>query len=160
VRASTGDAVASPAIAPLLTHPESIDPAQRSSGTIARLVKQFTRYLIVGGAAFVVDFGSLYLLTEFAGFHYLKAAALAFVFGLVTNYCLCRLWVFDRRTVSSTAVEFTVFAVIGLLGLGLNEAILWFVTVKMHLHYLIAKCASASLVLVWNFGARKTILFR
>jgi putative flippase GtrA len=114
----------------------------------------------VGGLAFVIDFGSLYLLTEFAGLHYLISAAVAFLFGLLTNYCLSRLWVFDRRTMESVTAEFLVFAVIGIVGLGLNEAIIWFVAEKIHFHYMVAKAISAGIVLLWNFGARKSLLFR
>ena len=124
------------------------------------LLQQFGRYVIVGGLAFMIDFGSLYSLTEFAGFHYLISTAGAFLLGLLTNYCLCRLWVFDRRTMESTPVEFLIFAVIGIVGLGLNEAIMWFVGEVIQLHYLIGKVISAGIVLIWNFGARKLILFR
>ena len=129
-------------------------------GATGSLLHQFTRYLVAGGLAFVVDFGSLYLLTEFAGLHYLISAAVAFLFGLVTNYCLSRLWVFDRRTIKNSAMEFVVFTVIGVVGLGLNEVIIWFVTEEIHLHYMLAKAVSGGVVLVWNFTVRKTILFR
>lgn len=124
------------------------------------LLQQFSRYVIVGGLAFMIDFGSLYSLTEFAGFHYLISATVAFLLGLLTNYCLCRLWVFDRRTMESAPLEFLIFAVIGIVGLGLNEAIMWFVGEVIQLHYLIGKVISAGIVLIWNFGARKFILFR
>ena len=124
------------------------------------LLRQFSRYVVVGGLAFLIDFGSLYLLTEFAGFHYLISAAVAFLLGLLTNYCLCRLWVFDRRTMESASLEFLIFAVIGIVGLGLNEVIMWFVVEVIHLQYLIGKVISAGIVLIWNFGARKFILFR
>lgn len=124
------------------------------------LCQQFTRYVVVGGLAFLIDLVSLYSLTEVAGFHYLLSAAVAFLLGLVTNYCLCRLWVFNRRTVESASLEFLIFAVIGIVGLGLNEVIMWFVSEVTHLHYLIGKVISAGIVLIWNFGARKLILFR
>jgi putative flippase GtrA len=129
-------------------------------GATGNVLNQFARYLVVGGVAFVVDFGSLYLLTEFAGLHYLMSAAVAFLFGLVTNYCLSRTWVFDRRTMENSAQEFVVFAVIGIVGLGFNEGIIWFVHEKIHFHYMAAKLVSAGLVLSWNFGARKFLLFR
>jgi putative flippase GtrA len=129
-------------------------------GATGSLLQQFARYLVVGGLAFVVDFGLLYLLTEFAGFHYLISAAMAFLFGLLTNYFLSRLWVFDRRTMESVAMEFVIFTVIGIVGLGLNEGIIWFVREKIHFHYMIAKAISAGIVLIWNFGARKSVLFR
>ncbi len=129
-------------------------------GATGSLLQQFSRYLVVGGLAFVVDFGLLYALTEFAGLHYLISAAIAFLFGLLANYCLSRLWVFNRRTLNSVAMEMVIFTGIGIVGLGLNEVIIWFAREKIHFHYLIAKAISAGIVLIWNFGARKSALFR
>ncbi|MBL8233305.1 MAG: GtrA family protein [Bryobacterales bacterium] len=124
------------------------------------LLSQFGRYLVVGGAAFGADFGLLYLLTEFGGIHYLGSAAMAFLAGLMLNYVLSRAWVFDRRTLDSTSLEFLVFAGIGVIGLLLNEVILWAVVGQFQIHYLLAKGGSAGVVLVWNFGARRFLLFR
>jgi putative flippase GtrA len=117
------------------------------------------RYVVVGGIAFAVDFGTLYALTEFARSHYLVSAAVGFLLGLILNYWLSRAWVFARRTVEKASVEFAVFAIIGVVGLGLNEAILWFGSEVLQQHYLVAKLASAGLVLAWNFGARRALLF-
>jgi putative flippase GtrA len=128
-------------------------------GATGRLLHQFCRYLVVGSLAFVIDFASLYLFTECAGLHYLLSAAIAFVLGLVTNYILSRLWVFDRRTIDNVAIEFFIFTITGIVGLGLNEVIIWFVREKIQLHYLLAKAVSAGIVLIWNFGARKSVLF-
>ncbi|MBZ5725615.1 MAG: GtrA family protein [Acidobacteriia bacterium] len=128
-------------------------------GSTGSVLHQFARYLVVGGLAFAADFGSLYLLTEFAGLHYLVSAAAAFLLGLATNYALSRIWVFDRRTMENSAMEFLVFAAIGVVGLGFNEGIIWFVREKIHFHYLVAKLVSAAIVLVWNFGARRWLLF-
>ena len=129
-------------------------------GATEGLLQQFARYMVVGGLAFVVDFGMLYVLTEFAGLRYLISAAIAFLFGLLTNYCLSRNWVFHRRTIQNGAIEFAIFSAIGIVGLGLNEAIIWFVREQIHVHYLIGKAISAGTVLIWNFGARKFVLFR
>lgn len=129
-------------------------------GATGSLLHQFARYLVVGGVAFVVDFGSLYLLTEFAGLHYLISAAVAFLFGLATNYWLSLRWVFDRRTMDNVAMELSVFTAIGVVGLGLNEGIIWFGREKVQLHYMAAKAVSSGIVLIWNFGARRFLLFR
>lgn len=121
---------------------------------------QFFRYGIVGGAAFVVDFGSLYALTELAGAHYLAAAALAFLLGLATNYALSVRWVFATRRLANRWAEFAVFGLIGVVGLGLNELVVWQCTETLGLHYLASKCVAAVLVLFWNFGARRRALFQ
>ncbi|HEX8986075.1 MAG TPA: GtrA family protein, partial [Bryobacteraceae bacterium] len=96
------------------------DVAAERSGRLNALRSEFLRYIVVGGLAFLVDAGTLFLLTALAHVPYLVSAAAGFLLGLVANYVLSRRWVFRNRTLSSTAVEFTVFTLIGLVGLGLN----------------------------------------
>ncbi len=120
---------------------------------------QLFRYTFVGGIAFIVDFSCLYILTDFAGFHYLYSAAIAFIFGLVVNYILSILWVFKNRTVNKKIIEIIIFAVIGIIGLGLNEVIIWFFTDKISIYYLYSKLISTAIVYFWNFLARKYILY-
>ena len=121
---------------------------------------QVVRYTIVGGLAFVVDFGTLFWLTEWLSFHYLASAAIAFVLGLLVNYELSVRWVFARRTVDRKLVEFTIFAGIGVVGLALTEVLLWVFTERVGLHYLASKLLTAFFVYLWNFLVRKFILFR
>lgn len=121
---------------------------------------QLIRYTIVGGFAFLIDFGTLYILTEFVNLHYLLSAGIAFILGLLTNYFLSIRWVFDTRIVRDKKLEFIIFAVIGLLGLGLNELFLWIFTDLLDIYYLVSKILTSMLVYLWNFFARKRILFR
>lgn len=120
---------------------------------------QLIRYTFVGGFAFIVDFGTLFLLTEYLNLHYLVSAAIAFILGLVTNYFLSIGWVFTKHSVSDKRIEFIVFALIGLAGLGLNELFLWLFTDLAGMYYLISKILTAVLVYLWNFFVRKLILF-
>ena len=120
---------------------------------------QLFRYTFVGGAAFIVDFSSLYILTDFAGFHYLHSAAIAFILGLIINYILSILWVFKSRAVNKKIIEFIIFAVIGIIGLGLNEVMIWFFTERLIIYYLYSKLISTAIVYFWNFLARKYILY-
>ena len=64
-------------------------------GSTDKLLVQFVRYFFVGGFAFVVDFGLLYILTEYAGLHYLLSATLSFIAGLLVNYIISCIWVFS-----------------------------------------------------------------
>ena len=101
----------------------------------------------------------LELLTEVFGLHYLLSATLSFILGLVTNYILSVSWVFNRRSLSRPWAEFLVFAVIGVVGLGLNSLILFLCTEKLGLHYTLSKIIATVVVFFWNFFARKLILF-
>ncbi len=120
---------------------------------------QLFKYFFVGGIAYCADFGSLFILTDIVKVHYLISAAIAFTLGLITNYTLSIFWVFSKRTVSDKKLEFIIFSVIGLVGLALNEVIIWFFTETAHFHYLISKVFSTVVVFFWNFFARKKILF-
>ncbi|HEX4144359.1 MAG TPA: GtrA family protein [Pirellulales bacterium] len=132
-------------------------PPGRAPSTLR---EQAVRYLVVGGIAFVIDFGALVLLTELAHMNYLVAASVAFVCGLVTNYLLCVRWVFTSRSVDRQWVEFFVFVVIGLIGLVWNEVLMYLGTTGLGFHYSISKLLAVGLVLCWNFGVRKVLLFR
>lgn len=120
---------------------------------------QLFRYGFVGGVAFAVDYGTLFVLTHYAGVPYLWSAAIAFILGLVTNYLISISWVFQHSGKMNVWQEFTFFAIIGVIGLGLNELIMYVGTDMMHLHYMISKLISTAIVFFWNFFARKFILF-
>ncbi len=121
---------------------------------------QLFRYTFVGGISFVGDFGSLYIFTEIVGFHYLLSATIAFAIGLTINYILSILWVFKTKSINNRSIEFLIFAVIGIVGLGLNELIIWYSTEKIKIFYLHSKLISTAIVYFWNFFARKYILYK
>lgn len=120
---------------------------------------QLFRYTFVGGFAFLADFGTLFFLTEFCHIHYLISAGIAFIVGLIVNYFLSIKWVFNGRAIESRLMEFFIFTLIGLIGLGLNELIIWFLTDILSIYYLLSKIITAFFVYFWNFFARKVILF-
>lgn len=123
------------------------------------LQAQFLRYFVVGGGAFIVDFTALYLLTEFGRLHYLLSASLAFMAGTAVNYALSVTWVFDHRSFENRVHEFAIFSVIGIFGLLFNAALMWFFTEQVGFHYLGSKIFAAASILLFNFGARKALLF-
>ncbi len=120
---------------------------------------QLSRYTLVGGVAFLADFGCLVLFTELLHFHYLISAALAFLAGLSVNYLLSIAWVFQKRSLTSRSCELLLFTAIGIVGLGLNEATMWFLTGCAGVYYMASKIGSTVLVYLWNFLARRYVLF-
>ena len=121
---------------------------------------QLFRYLFVGGFSFIVDYGLLFILTEFFHFHYLLSATISFVAGLFVNYLLSTHWIFRHSKLKNKAAEFFVFAIIGVVGLFFNNLLLYLFTDGLHLHYMISKLITAALVMLWNFLGRKLILFK
>ena len=120
---------------------------------------QLFRYTFVGGVAFLGDFAMLFIMTDYIHIHYLISAAIAFLFGLIINYFLSIKWIFSSSKLSSRHIEFIIYAFIGIIGLGINEILMWFFTDKIKLFYLLSKLGSTCIVYMWNFFARRFILF-
>jgi putative flippase GtrA len=120
---------------------------------------QFMRYGLVGGIAFLCDFGTLWGATSRLGMHYLHAAILGFCVGLGVNYWLSVRWVFAKRKFSRSSVQFGLFALVGIVGVGINELGLWLLTDRVGLHYLVSKLATTVVVYLWNFSIRKVLIF-
>ena len=133
-------------------------------GTLLSRLRSSTRgQLLLSVAAsmisFALDFGVLAFLTEVARLHYLLSAACSFALGTTLSYTLSILFVFELRRFSSRTLEYGIFILVGVVGLGLNEALLWALTDGLGIYYLISKTIAASLVFFWNFVARKVLLF-
>jgi putative flippase GtrA len=120
---------------------------------------QLFRYTLVGGLAFGVDFSALFFCTEFLGIHYLWSAVVGSVLGFLTNYLLSVLWVFDHRAVQNRLLEAFLYALLGIVGLGINELFLYLGTELAGIHYLASKVVSTGATYLWNFASRKIILF-
>ena len=128
---------------------------------------QFFRYLFVGGLAFVVDFALSYIVFRFV-FHEQKefgwiANALSFIAGLVVNYIISTFWIFKTSKVENKVVEFISFAAIGVVGLlitiGITVLFEKWLGDTTNLFQIIAKIVSTAVSFLWNFFARKILLY-
>lgn len=127
---------------------------------LTALFFSFCKYLVAGGFGFVLDYGTLTFCNKILGWDHLISAALGFTVGLVFVYISSNKWVFDARKLSDRRMlEFAVFTLIGLVGLGLTVLFMYCFVDLLSLDPLLAKIPTTALVLVWNYGARKVILY-
>ncbi|HEV2412556.1 MAG TPA: GtrA family protein [Candidatus Saccharimonadales bacterium] len=134
-----------------LTH--KVFVAKTRSGRI-----QFFRYLFVGGFSAAVNLAALFVLTSLMHIQYLVSEGLAFLIATIINYILSILWIFQRS--NRFRLEFTLFTLVGVGGLGLNELVLWFCVSKIGLEYLVGEVFAIAVVMIWNFGLRKLMFTR
>jgi putative flippase GtrA len=120
---------------------------------------EFLRYLIVGGGAFVVDYGTLLLLTKIAGVNYLISATIAFLLGTFVNYLGSISFVFTQRAMMNIHLERLLFITIGALGLVINDGMMYLLTGVMLIDVTFSKLITQAVVLLWNYLARKKLLF-
>lgn len=121
---------------------------------------QAVRYVLAAGVSTATDLALLIVLTSLFRVHYLFAAAVGFTIGTSIIYVFSIRWVFPHRTLTSPVLELTIFSLIGAVGLGLTEAVMYVCVEGYHLHYLVSKFVAIVAVFIWDFGLRKSLLFR
>ena len=124
------------------------------------LFQQIIKFGFVGGTAFIIDAGVLFILTEFFNIHYLISGAISFTASVIYNYILSVRWVFDARTDVNKAQELTVFIGLSVIGLGLNQVLMWIFVDKLNIYYMLSKIIATAIVMVYNFITRKLFIER
>lgn len=147
------------------------------------LIFEFLRYVLVGGIAFLVDFGTFALFREllFGGAEgnvaITVSTAAGFVAGLAVNYILSMLIVFrteKQQKQGKNARAVFIFFAVGLIGLGLTELLQWLGETRLlttafgkgldkalfgYGKYAV-KIVVAGIVLIWNYVGRKIFVFK
>lgn len=132
--------------------------SRETEGTMEKLVRQFMKFGVVGLIAFVIDYGLMVALTELAGINYLVSATISFTVSVVFNYVASMRYVFTHKEGLSRRREFIIFVVLSVIGLGLNDLLMWIGTTLWDISYLIVKIGATALVTVYNFITRKIFL--
>lgn len=123
-------------------------------------INEFVRYVFVSLVALIVDLGSFSLLLRVVGLGWMMAAACGFVIGNLTAYLLSIRFVFRNRAMAhAPASELATFTTIGLLGLLITQAVLWFGIGLLHANPELSKVAAAGFTFVFNFLMRRALLF-
>lgn len=123
-----------------------------------KLFQQIARFGVIGVLAFAIDYGFLYAFTEWLGIYYLISSVLSFSISVIFNYIASVLWVFDVKQKTSKTRNFILFIVFSVIGLGINQLIMWLGVESLGLHYMLVKIFATAVVMVWNFVTRKKML--
>ncbi len=120
---------------------------------------QFIKYFFASGVALVFDMGMLFILTEYCHLYYLLSSTISFLLGIFITYLFSKLYIFNKTAVKNKTMEFSIFLLIGLIGLLLNNLFLYVFTEYFDMYYMISKCIVVILTYLWNFFARKKFIF-
>lgn len=120
--------------------------------------RELLLYALSSALALALDL-TLYRACLGAGTSVAAAAAAGFSAGLVLVYALSTRWVFREHRLADARQEFICFAAIGLVGLGLTEALLWLLVGRLQLAPMPAKLLTTGAVFLSNFTLRRQLLF-
>lgn len=122
---------------------------------IIRLIK----FGVVGCSGMIIDFGVTWLCKEKLKWNKYLSNSLGFVLAATNNYIWNRLWTFQSQD-SQVVREYSSFLIISIIGLGLNNLIIYLLHDKLHLHFYLSKLIAIGCVTLWNFGMNYWITFR
>ena len=130
-----------------------------------KVFKEFFRYIFVGGSAFLIDIGALYMLNEFVfvGKYLFLSVALAYLIGMTYNFILSCFWVFDNgkeKFKNELLKSYWITFVVSAVGLGLTEILMKLCVDVIGLYYMYSKILVSGIVLFWNFYGRKKLLYK
>lgn len=123
-----------------------------------KLFQQIFKFGIVGGIAFIIDYGIMVISKELLGFSILLSAALGFTISVIFNYIASIKWVFNVNKEKDEKKNFVLFIIFSVIGLILTEVIMFIGTDIININYLIVKIAATAIVMVFNFITRKMFL--
>lgn len=111
----------------------------------------FCKYSIVGLSGVIVDFLITWLLKEKLQVNKYSANTCGFISAATSNYILNRIWTFESEN-PRIVNEYLSFLVISLIGLGLNNLIIWLFADKLKMNFYLSKLIAIGVVTIWNFG--------
>ncbi|MBT3371521.1 MAG: GtrA family protein [Rhodospirillaceae bacterium] len=129
----------------------------RKLSAIAR--QEFRRYFAASILGLSVDVGLLMLLTQAFSLPYLLANSFAFLSGSAVVYLASAHWAFQKRRFGNAIFESFLFVLIGVVGLAINDAMLWISVEILVWSLLPAKFLAAGFSFLTNFALRKVVLF-
>lgn len=130
----------------------------KASKKTEKLFIQIFKFIIVGGIATIIDFIGIYIFKEFLHFPILLANTLSFCIANRYNYMASTKWVFDVNKDKDPKKNFVIFLVFSVIGLVLNDLIMWFTVDKFDIYYLLGKVIATCFVMIFNFITRKIFL--
>ena len=122
-------------------------------------ILKFLKFCIVGFSGMIIDFGTTWLLKEKIKINKYIANSTGFTLAASSNYLLNRFWTFHSIN-PRIATEYGSFILISLVGLAINNLIIFLLNEKIRINFYLSKLFAIGVVTVWNFFMNYMITFR
>ena len=120
--------------------------------------RQFLKFALVGFASLAVEYLFLGYFLQALSMDYLLATTIAFIISIVVNYILSMKYVFSHKENMSRKREFTIFAVLSAIGLGLNDLYMFIGVSLLNVGTMAMKLISTFFVTWYNYFSRRKYL--
>lgn len=119
---------------------------------------QIIKFGIVGVVATIIDFLFLYIFKELLNIPIILSNTLSFTISVLYNYWASLTFVFNINKEKNQKKNFILFITLSIVGLIINNLILWIITDILKIYYIISKLIATIIVMIFNFITRKKFL--
>lgn len=122
------------------------------------LLMQIFRFVVVGCIATGIDFLFLYIFRELCHLPIILSNTLSFSISVIYNYWASMTFVFSVNGDKCSKEKFLLFVIFSVIGLFLNNFIVWLGSRIFSVYYFVSKVVSTVVVMIFNFITRKKFL--
>ena len=122
------------------------------------MIFKFIKFSAVGFSGLIIDFGITFFCKEKILLNKYVANTIGFIIAASSNYIFNRIWTFSSNN-HEILIEFSTFITISIIGLLINNSILWIAINKMKNNFYFSKMVAIGITTIWNFFANFYITF-
>ena len=122
------------------------------------MIFKFIKFSAVGFSGLIIDFGITFFCKEKILLNKYVANTIGFIIAASSNYIFNRIWTFSSNN-HEILIEFSTFLTISIIGLLINNSILWIAINKMKNNFYFSKMIAIGITTIWNFFANFYITF-
>lgn len=122
------------------------------------LLGRLIKFCVVGFSGMLVDFFFTWLCKEKFKWNKYISNSIGFVLAATNNYIWNRIWTFQTQG-TEIVREYSSFLIISLVGLGINNAVIYLLHDRLKLNFYLAKILAIGVVTLWNFGMNYLFTF-
>lgn len=119
----------------------------------------FFVYILFGGLATIVDWGSYALGIYYFKWHYVLAVTFAFILGSLVNFTLNKYLNF-KNEYKKVHYQFMIYMIIATIGLTITILLMWFFIEVIGIDKFISRVITTAITLIYNFLGHRFITFR
>jgi len=120
---------------------------------------QIIRFGLVGAFCAALDIIFFIILYDYLKINYLIANFGSTCFAILINYYISKKWVFKSGKYSAR-VEFAAFMIFSIIGLVINQFLIWLFVERFFMNPKTGKIIAIILVAIFNFITKKIFVFK
>ncbi len=119
---------------------------------------QLVRYLVTGFSSASIELTLLFVFKDVANLSILVSNSIALTIVFWFNFLMNRFWSFKSTT--NMKKQLAMYLVLFVFNLGASDVIMYLLTTKLSLQYLLAKVFAIGAVVTWNFFLYKKVIYK